>query len=128
MEQIHLQAVCPKEDAMDDQQLRELFGRRIRAEREAAGYRLEDVADAIEMSTSNLSRIESGQRSVDITTITKIAGVLDVRLDSLLDEERDDVIAFARTQEGGRDEVTEWTLELFADIDFVEAEVRRHGW
>jgi transcriptional regulator with XRE-family HTH domain len=113
---------------MDDQQLRELFGRRIRAEREAAGYRLEDVADAIEMSTSNLSRIESGQRSVDITTITKIADVLGVRVDTLLDEERDEVIAYARTQEGGRDEVTQWTLELFADMDFVEAEARRHGW
>jgi transcriptional regulator with XRE-family HTH domain len=113
---------------MEDQQLRETVGRRIRAEREAGGYRLEDIAEAIGMSESNLSRIESGKRSVDITTLMRIGEMLGVRPDVFLDEERDEVIAYTRTADGGRDEVTAWTLELFADIDFVEAEKRRHGW
>ena len=113
---------------VEDQQLREIVGRRIRAEREAGGYRLEDIAEAIGMSESNLSRIESGKRTVDIGALMKIADVLGVRPDVFLDEERDDVIAYARTEEGARDEVTAWTLELFADMDFLEAEKRRHGW
>jgi transcriptional regulator with XRE-family HTH domain len=113
---------------MEDQQLRDRVGRRIRAEREAGGYRLADIADAIGMSESNLSRIESGKRTVDITTLLRIGEVLGVRPDVFLDEERDEVIAYARTDDGGRDDVTAWTLDLFADIDFVEAEKRRHGW
>lgn len=113
---------------MEDQQLRETVGRRIRAEREAGGYRLEDIAEAIGMSAGNLSKIESAKRGVDITTLMRIAEVLDVRPDVFLDEERDEVIAFARTDEGGRDEVTAWTLDLFADMDFVETERRRRGW
>src|SRR5579884_1205667 len=118
----------PKGASMEGQQLRETVGRRIRAEREAGGYRLEDIAEAIGMSESNLSRIESGQRAIDVTTLMRIADVLEVRPDVFLDEERDDVIAYARTDEGGRDEVTAWTLELFADMDFVEGEKRRYAW
>lgn len=122
-------AISAKGGEMEEQELRELVGRRIRAERRACGFeRLEDFANRIGMDTSNLSRIEQGKRGIDSVTLMRIAEALDVRMDALFDRERDEVVAFARTGSGGRDQVVDWALDLLTDMEFAEAEVNRHGW
>lgn len=113
---------------MDEQGLRTLVGSRIRAERVASGYNLDDLAGRIGMHESNLSRIERGERGIDITTLMKVGEALGLRSDAFLQPERDEVIGFARTAAGGRDTVIDWTLDLLADMRFAEAEVQRHGW
>jgi len=80
------------------------------------------------MDTSNLSRIEQGKRGIDSVTLMRIAEALDVRMDALFDRERDEVVTFARTGSGGRDQVVDWALDLLTDMEFAEAEVNRHGW
>jgi transcriptional regulator with XRE-family HTH domain len=114
---------------LDEQELRSLVGRRIRAERKAAGYdRLEDFAGRIGMDSSNLSRLEQGKRGIDSVTLMHIADTLGVRMDALFDRDREGVVAFARTGSRGRDEVVDWALGLLADMKFAEAAVARHGW
>jgi len=114
---------------MEEQELRELVGRRIRTERKARGYeRLEDFATRIGMDSSNLSRIEQGKRGIDSVTLMRVADALDVRMDALFDRERDEVVVFARSGSRGRDEVVDWALDLLADMEFAEAEVSRYGW
>ena len=61
---------------MEEQELRELVGRRIRAERKACGYeRLEDFANRIGMDPSNLSRIEHGA-DLRVSTLVEVSRAL----------------------------------------------------
>jgi transcriptional regulator with XRE-family HTH domain len=113
---------------MEEQDLRKLVGGRIRTEREASGYNLEEVAGRIGLSESSLSRLERGEQAIDIVTLTRISDVLAVRPDAFLDASRDTTIAYARTQVGGRDAMIDWTLDVLADMRFAETEVQRRGW
>jgi len=113
---------------VDELELTKKVGHRIRAERELSGYTLGDLAAQIGMSESNLSRIERGERSIDIELIEKVAQALAIRTHTLMDFSRDEVVAFARTSSGGRDTVTDWTLDLLADMKFATAEVQKRGW
>jgi len=113
---------------VNEQELTMKVAGRIRAERELSGYTLSELAERIGMSESNLSRIERGERSIDIELIEKVAQALDIRTHALMDFSRDNVIAFARTPSGGRDKVTDWTLDVLADMQFAASEVQRRGW
>lgn len=114
--------------SLNEQELTKKVGHRIRSERELSGYTLGELATQIGMSESNLSRIERGERSIDIELIDKVAQALDIRTHTLMDFARDEVVAFARTSSGGRDKVTDWTLDLFADLKFATGEVQLRGW
>jgi transcriptional regulator with XRE-family HTH domain len=56
-------------------------GQRIREERERSGKRIEDLAGAIGVSESYLSRIERGERGLDSLVLRKIASELTVAMD-----------------------------------------------
>jgi transcriptional regulator with XRE-family HTH domain len=113
---------------MNDQELTKKVGSRIRAERELSGYKIVELAERIGLSESYLSRIERGERPIDIDLIERIAQTLDIRAQTLMDFSRDEVVAFARTASGGRDQVTDWTLDVLADMRFAETEVQSRGW
>lgn len=114
---------------MDEQETRILVGRRVREERQAAGYgRLEDFAAALGIDPTNLSRIERGERGLDSLLLARIATVLSVPMDAFFDSERGAVLAMARGGGDPRDEMVEWGLELLADIDFAEGVVVERGW
>jgi Zn-dependent peptidase ImmA (M78 family)/transcriptional regulator with XRE-family HTH domain len=75
---------------------REELGRRIGALRQRRGWSQMQLADALEVAQSAVSRIEGGERSVDSIELARIADVLRVSvLDLLADEESVDELGIA---------------------------------
>lgn len=62
------------------------MGKRIKAAREAAGMTQEELADAINMSSMHISVIERGAKPPKLETFTRIANVLQVSADELLQD------------------------------------------
>jgi len=54
------------------------FGRRLRAIREARGYKQKVIADRAGVSVSHLNRLELGQRDAKVSTVCHIAHALGV--------------------------------------------------
>ncbi|MGH3091884.1 MAG: helix-turn-helix domain-containing protein [Gaiellaceae bacterium] len=101
---------------------RELVGRRIREERESAGYMNQRrFAELVGLDPSQLCRIELGQRNVDSVLLRRIADALEVSMDDFFEERRQE-LALAR-QGDADDESTQemiaWTLGLRRDIDLL---------
>ncbi|MGI6878396.1 helix-turn-helix domain-containing protein [Microbacterium sp. gxy059] len=59
-------------------------GPRLRAARLARGWTLDDLAVRAEMSTSTLSRLESGKRQASLELLLPLTRLLGVRLDDLV--------------------------------------------
>jgi transcriptional regulator with XRE-family HTH domain len=99
------------------------LGRRIKAQREAAGYRQQrDFARALGISPSDLSRIERGLRGVDTVLLRRIADTVGGTMDSLLPSVQNEATAFARRGDADGDamkEMVDWASRLRADIDRV---------
>lgn len=103
------------------------IGRRIRARREAAGYRNQaEFARQLEISPSDLSRIERGLRRLDTVLLRRIATTLEVSMDSFFpDEYRADereTMALARqgdANDSSMARMVSWALDLQADLDRV---------
>lgn len=66
------------------------IGPRLRAARQAHGWTLQDLADRAEMSTSTLSRLESGKRQATLELLLPLTEHLGIRLDDLLPPDRVD--------------------------------------
>lgn len=82
---------------------REELGRRIGALRQQRGWSQMQLADALELAQSAISRIESGERSVDSIELARVAEVLRVSvLDLLADEESADELGLAARAEEQR--------------------------
>ena len=103
-----------------------IVGRRIRQERERLGMSQDDLAAAVGLSNrSQVHRVETGQRRVDSMELYRFSEALGVPMDAFFDEARGDVVALAR---GRDDRMTQWGLDLLADIEFAEAEADARGW
>lgn len=63
------------------------YGKRIKELREQAGMTQEDLAQAIGVTHSNVSQIESGDRGLNVKKADKIAAALGVTLNDLMKEE-----------------------------------------
>lgn len=77
---------------MSDQREKQLLaavGGRIRAARDAAGLKLEELARLSGLSAPALSLIETGKRDLRITTLTRIAAALRAAPGDLLEPRRD---------------------------------------
>ena len=68
---------------MDD--VRILFGRRVRELRKAQGFTQEDFAMEVELDRSYVSDVERGTRNISILNIEKIAKGLHVTISELTD-------------------------------------------
>lgn len=55
-----------------------LLGERVRSVRLRLGLSQEDVADLADMHVTNLGKIERGQSNPSLTTLVRVAGVLNV--------------------------------------------------
>ncbi|MGO1410337.1 helix-turn-helix domain-containing protein [Microbacterium sp.] len=60
------------------------IGPRLRAERRSRGLTLEELAASADMSTSTLSRLESGKRQANLELLLPLTRRLDIRIDDLL--------------------------------------------
>lgn len=66
--------------------LLKIIGSRIRARREKLGFSQSDCASKAGMHQPNLSLIENGEMSPDISTLERLAGALDCRVADFLKE------------------------------------------
>ena len=62
------------------------IGQRIRKYRKAAGLSQEELAEKIDISTTHMSHIETGNTKLSLPVLTDIALLLDVRTDDLIFE------------------------------------------
>ncbi len=67
--------------------LKELFGKKLKTLRESKGYTQEKFAEKIDISSRALSAIECGKNFVSAETITRICNALEVQPKSLFDFE-----------------------------------------
>ena len=107
---------------------RELIGRRIREERVKAGYANQgEFADGVGLHATALSRIETGQRGVDTVVLQRIADRLEVPIDTLVREPKEQVV-LARQGDGDDEAMGEmigWADGLLADMDTMARFVGR---
>lgn len=68
----------------------EQVGARLRAVRQKQGLTLEELAASAGMSTSTLSRLESGKRQASLELLLPLTRRLGIRLDDLVPQEQND--------------------------------------
>ena len=103
-----------------------IVGERIRQERQRLGMSQAELADAVGLGNrSQVHKVETGERRVDSMELRLYSQVLGVPMDAFFDASRGEVIVLAR---GEDDRMTQWGLDLLADMEFAEAEVERRGW
>src|SRR5690625_5323763 len=66
------------------------IGARLRALRSSRGWTLEDLASRADMSTSTLSRLESGKGQANLELLIPLTRQLGIRLDDLVKSEASD--------------------------------------
>lgn len=62
------------------------IGQRIRFLRKAHGLSQEELAERVDISTTHMSHIETGNTKLSLPVLVAIAGALDVRVDDLLND------------------------------------------
>lgn len=72
-----------------DQELLRDIGQRVAKARTDRGFTQERLAEAVGIEPVTLSRWETGQRAVSVSTLARIAEVLEVGLGDLLDVRRE---------------------------------------
>ncbi|WP_290051941.1 helix-turn-helix domain-containing protein [Amycolatopsis solani] len=82
---------------------------RIRSLRKARGWSLDTLAERAFMSPSNLSRIETGARTLSLHQLTALARALNISLDQLTESE-DDADVVIRPQQDKHRGLTTWLL------------------
>lgn len=86
----------------------------------------DELARAVGLrNRSQIHKVETGARRVDSLELRRFSEALGVSMDAFFDESRGEVLALAR---GEGDRMTDWGLDLLADIEFAEHEVARHDW
>lgn len=68
------------------------IGQRIRAARRAAGLSQEQLAERVDISTTHMSHIETGNTKLSLPVLADIAAALSVRVDRLLEESRGETV------------------------------------
>lgn len=71
-----------------DQELLQAIGRRVAEVRKDRGWTQATLAEAVGIEPITLSRQETGQRAMSLSTLSVLAGALEVGLGDLLDVER----------------------------------------
>lgn len=102
------------------------LGARITAAREAAGWNQTEVADALGIDRSAVSRLEAGTRKLDVNELLMLCKALSIPLASLVAEEPPAVVS--RRRDGSADSTSTWTIDnalhlLSRDVESVQ----KHG-
>ena len=69
---------------MNDKELLERIGRRVKELRVAKGLTQQELAAVLDIEKSNMSRLEAGRVNISATALYKIAQALDMTLSELL--------------------------------------------
>ena len=72
-----------------DQQLLREVGQRVAQARRDRGWSQEQLSEAIDIQPTTLSRLETGDRAMSLSTLSRMAEAIGVGLGDLLDVERD---------------------------------------
>jgi transcriptional regulator with XRE-family HTH domain len=107
---------------------RELIGRRIREERLAAGFENQrEFAVSVEVDPTVFSRIETGQRGVSSVVLQRIADRLQVPMDVLVRERRDQLVLARQgdADDAAMGEMIGWADNLLADMETMARFVGR---
>ena len=93
------------------------IGQRIRKFRRAAGLSQEELAEKIDISTTHMSHIETGNTKLSLPVLTDIALHLDVRADDLLfDSPRAGRVSATEEILHTLDQCDETQLRIMADM------------
>ena len=71
-----------------NQELLRAIGRRVAEARQARGWTQATLAEAVGIEPISISRQETGQRALSLSTLAVMAGALEVSLGDLLDVDR----------------------------------------
>ena len=82
---------------------------RIRTLRRARGWSLDNLAERAQISSSQLSRIETGHRRISLDQLTAIAGALGKPLDQLVESPDDSDVVIRPERDDSRG-LTTWLL------------------
>lgn len=72
-----------------DQELLQTVGGRVAKARRDRGWTQETLAEAIGIEPVTLSRLETGDRALSLSTLSRITEILGVSLGDLLDQQRE---------------------------------------
>ena len=72
-----------------DQKIITDVGRRVAQARKDRGFTQEQLSEAVGIEAVTLSRLETGDRALSLSTLSSIAKVLDMGIGDLLDVERE---------------------------------------
>lgn len=72
-----------------DQELLRQVGARVAQTRTSHGWTQEQLSEAVGIEPVSLSRLETGNRALSLSTLARISEALQVSLGDLLDAERD---------------------------------------
>lgn len=97
---------------------KEELGRQLAVLRQRAGYTQRQLAEAIGIDASALSRIEAGQRSIAIEELVQASDFLGVSIDALL---REKPLPFAAEDKSNDPDVREALTRMRSVIQTYEA-------
>lgn len=114
---------------MGERDMSVMVGGRIREERERVGKNLEDLASAVGISESHLSRIERGQRGLDSLMLRRIATELRVSMERFFVASSFECVHARHGEASGRamETMIEWGRRVHDDLAFVLREGRKHA-
>ena len=98
---------------------RQDLGSRLRQLRVDRGYTQEDLAKALSVDKSAVSRIENGERGLATAELALASAEFGVSADHLLFGAREDEVLLRADGEAG--EAVEFARSVFEDLEFVEA-------
>jgi|HubBroStandDraft_6_1064221.scaffolds.fasta_scaffold99058_3 transcriptional regulator with XRE-family HTH domain len=117
--------MLPPEDGLESH-MDSIVGRRIRQERERLGVSQDQLASMVGLGNrSQVHKVEAGDRRVDSMELRRFADALGVSMDALFDQARGEIIVHSR---GGDDRMTQWGLDLLADMQYAADQVESRGW
>lgn len=70
---------------MDDEEVRQRFGQRVRRHREARGWSQARLGAEMRLHRTYVNAIEQGTRNITISTITRVAAALEVPIAALFE-------------------------------------------
>jgi transcriptional regulator with XRE-family HTH domain len=93
----------------------------IRDARKRAGVTQADVADALGVDKSAVSRLERGERGIAVGELARVARLIGVSVDELLFEELPEEVLLRAEDDQHATEATALTDELIEDFLYVDA-------
>lgn len=116
---------------MKNEEIAKVLGENIRSGREELGWSQAQLGSKINLDASRVSRVESGERSVDTVVLRSIAELFGRPMESFFrSEATSSSLVLARqgiSQDADLLAMVEWAEALHLDVMFAHNEVKRLG-